>query len=75
MALSAQDRRTLDAIAAHFAADDPVFVRSLSEHGGSALVTAERITSRWDAWPVALMAVCLAAFALTLVLTGTPPTP
>lgn len=75
MALSAQDRRTLEAMAAQFAADDPGLVRSLSEHGGSAMVTAERISSRWDAWPVALMAVCLAAFALTLVITGTPPTP
>lgn len=72
MALSAQDRRTLDAIAAQITADDPTLVRSLSEHGGSAMVTAERITSRWDAWPVAAMAVCMAVFALTLILTGTP---
>lgn len=69
MALSAQDRRTLDAIATQLVADDPELVRGLSELGGATVVTAERITSRWDAWPVAAMAICLAVFALTLVMT------
>ncbi|MEU6997660.1 DUF3040 domain-containing protein [Nonomuraea sp. NPDC046570] len=68
-ALTARERTALDAIARQLADDDPALVRSLSEHG-SGMVTAERITSRWDAWPVALLAICLAIFAFALLLTS-----
>ncbi|MEV4064760.1 DUF3040 domain-containing protein [Nonomuraea dietziae] len=71
MALSERERQVLDGIARQFAADDPALARSFSEHGKGP-VTAERIAGRWDAWPAALIAVCLALFALVLILSGSP---
>lgn len=71
MALSAREQTVLDAIARQFAAEDPALVKSLTEHGDGA-VTAERIVSSRDLWPVALIAVCLAVFTAVLVMTGSP---
>ncbi|WP_327085895.1 DUF3040 domain-containing protein [Nonomuraea sp. NBC_01738] len=71
MALSSRDQSVLDAIARQIAADDPALVRDLSEHGDG-VVTAERIHSTWDAWPVALIAICLAVFTVVLLLAGSP---
>ncbi|MFD1937848.1 DUF3040 domain-containing protein [Nonomuraea mangrovi] len=74
MSLSARERQILDAIARQFAAEEPALARGFSEHGRGR-VTAERITAerskgRWEAWPVALIAVCLAVFAVVLLLSG-----
>ena len=73
MALSEREKSVLDAIARQFASEDPVLARDLSEHGDGA-VTAERIPSPWDAWPVLLIAICLAVFAFALLMSGTPDT-
>lgn len=69
MSLSARERQILDAIARQFATEEPALARGFSEHGRGR-VTAERIKGRWDAWPVALIAVCLAVFAVVLLLSG-----
>ncbi|NUR91956.1 MAG: DUF3040 domain-containing protein [Nonomuraea sp.] len=73
MGLSARERSALDAIARQFSAEEPVLARDLAEHGDGA-VTSERIVQPWDAWPVLLIAVCLAVFALALLMSGTPDT-
>ncbi|MER6945696.1 DUF3040 domain-containing protein [Nonomuraea sp. NPDC000554] len=73
MALSARERSVLDGVARQVRAEDPTLAQDLSEHGSGA-VTSERIPSLWEAWPVALVAVALVAFALTLLLTGSPET-
>ncbi|MFI6497475.1 DUF3040 domain-containing protein [Nonomuraea typhae] len=70
MALSAREQSVLDAIARQFADEDPALVKDLSEHGRGT-VTAERVPGAFDAWPVALIAVCLAVFTLVLLLSGT----
>ncbi|MBB5077023.1 DUF3040 domain-containing protein [Nonomuraea endophytica] len=71
MALSAREQTVLDAIARQLAVEDPALVKDLSEHG-SGVVTAERIPQAWDAWPVALIALCLAVFTVVLLLSGSP---
>lgn len=74
MALTAREERKLRRIAAQLIAEDPILSQDLARHGRGS-VTTERIPGRWDAWPIALLVVCLAVFALTLAVTGTPPAP
>ncbi|MFI6477980.1 DUF3040 domain-containing protein [Nonomuraea sp. NPDC050663] len=70
MALTSREERKLRKIAAQLIAEDPILSRDLADHGRGS-VNAERIPGRWDAWPIALLAVCLAVFAVTLTLTTT----
>ncbi|MFI6596827.1 DUF3040 domain-containing protein [Nonomuraea sp. NPDC050536] len=69
MALSARERSVLNAIARQIISEDPRLARDLSEHGRGA-VTAERIPSGRGSWPILLIAVCLAVFAVTLLVSG-----
>ncbi|MET9339774.1 MULTISPECIES: DUF3040 domain-containing protein [unclassified Nonomuraea] len=71
MSLSARERKILDAIARQLATEEPALVRGFAEHGRGP-VTAERINGRWEAWPVALIAVCMAVFAVVLLVSGNP---
>ncbi|GAA2384129.1 DUF3040 domain-containing protein [Nonomuraea africana] len=73
MALSDRERQVLDGIARQLAMEDPAFARSFAEHG-EGLATAERGAGRRDTWPAALIAVCLALFAVVLLVSGSPRT-
>ncbi|NUT10285.1 MAG: DUF3040 domain-containing protein [Nonomuraea sp.] len=64
MALSARERSALKAIARQVRQEDPELFRAMSRHGAPASL----------AWPLALMAVCLAVFAFVLLTTGSPGT-
>ncbi|MER6576701.1 DUF3040 domain-containing protein [Nonomuraea sp. NPDC001023] len=62
MALSARERSVLKAIARQVRDEDPELYAAMSRHGAPASL----------AWPLALMALCLAVFAVVLLLTGSP---
>ncbi|GGS86606.1 DUF3040 domain-containing protein [Nonomuraea spiralis] len=62
MALSARDRSVLKAIARQVREEDPALFAAMSRHGARSPL----------AWPVALMALCLAVFAVVLLLSGSP---
>jgi len=64
MALSARERSALKAIARQIRQEDPELFHAMSRHGAPASL----------AWPVALMAICLAVFAVVLLATGSPDT-
>lgn len=73
MAMSAREKSALAAIARQITSEDPTLARDLSEHGSGA-VTAERIPSGRENWPILLIALCLAVFALTLLMSGSSGT-
>ncbi|MEU5866266.1 MULTISPECIES: DUF3040 domain-containing protein [unclassified Nonomuraea] len=64
MALSAREQSVLKAIARQVRQEDPELFAAMSRHGAPASL----------AWPLALMALCLAVFAVVLLLTGSPDT-
>jgi hypothetical protein len=62
MALSERERSALESIARQVRNDDPDLFKAMSRHGEPHAL----------AWPVALIAVCVAIFAVVLLTTGSP---
>ncbi|MER7500073.1 DUF3040 domain-containing protein [Nonomuraea pusilla] len=69
MGLSAREQAVLEAIARRLKEDDPALVKRLSAFGARRAEAACSPSSH-EGWPVALIAVCLAVFALVLLLSG-----